>query len=102
MALGGSNGVDSSRLRSYIERIERMEAEKVVIAEDIKDIYTEAKSTGFDVKILRKIIAIRKVDADKRREEEEMIDLYMSALGDLKDMPLGQAAIRREFSGPPS
>ena len=99
MALGGSNGVDARHLRSFIERIERMEVEKAAIAEDIKEIYAEAKGTGFDVKILRKIIAIRKMDADKRREEAEMVDVYMSALGDLKDLPLGQAAIKREFGG---
>lgn len=97
MALGGSNGVDAGHLRSFIDRIERMEAEKAVIAEDIKEIYAEAKGTGFDVKILRKIIAIRKMDADEHRAQQDMIDLYMSALGDLKDMPLGQAAIKREF-----
>lgn len=97
MALGGSNGIDGGHLRSFIERIERMEVEKAAIAEDIREIYSEAKGTGFDAKILRKIVAIRKMDADKRREEAEMVDVYMSALGDLKDLPLGQAAIKREF-----
>jgi hypothetical protein len=99
MALGGSNGIDSGHLRSFIDRIEKMEAEKAVIAEDIKEIYAEAKGTGFDPKIIRKIISLRKVDEDKRREEQEMISLYMDALGGLTDMPLGQAAIRREFGG---
>lgn len=96
MALGGSNGIDGGHLRSFIDRIERMEVEKAVIAEDIRAIYAEAKGTGFDVEILRRIIAIRKMDADEHRAQQEMIDLYMSALGDLRDMPLGQAADRIE------
>jgi len=99
MTLGGSNGIDSGHLRSFIDRIEMMETEKAVIVEDIREIYSEAKSTGFDPKIIRKIIALRKIDEDKRREEQEMISLYMDALGGLKDLPLGQAAVRREFGG---
>ena len=99
MTFTGSNGIDSGHLRSFIDRIEKMEAEKAVIAEDIKEIYAEAKGTGFDPKIIRKIIAMRKVDEDKRRNEAEMSELYLAALGDLKDLPLGQAAIRRECGG---
>ncbi len=69
------------RLKSFIERIERLEEEKKAMAEDIRDVYGEAKSTGFEPKIMRKIISLRKKDVEKRREEEELLDLYMSAIG---------------------
>jgi uncharacterized protein (UPF0335 family) len=68
-------------LRAFIERIEKLEEEKKAIADDIKEVYAEAKGTGFDVKIIRKIVSIRKQDRDKRREEEEILGLYLSALG---------------------
>lgn len=70
-----------ARLRSMIERIERLEEEKKNIGEDIRDIYLEAKSDGYDVKILRKLIALRKKDPDKRREEADILTLYMSVIG---------------------
>lgn len=73
--------VNSSQLRALIERIERMEEEKRAIASDIKDIYGEAKGNGFDAKIIRKIVALRRQDNDKRREEETIMDLYKNALG---------------------
>ena len=69
------------QLRQFIEQIERLEEEKKALADDIKEVYGEAKGTGFDVKIIRKIVSIRKQDRDQRREEEEILDLYMSALG---------------------
>jgi uncharacterized protein (UPF0335 family) len=87
----GHNG----QLQSIIERIERLEEEKAKISLDIKEIYAEAKANGFDAKILRKIVAIRKQDADKRDEEQQLIATYMAALGMLADTPLGQAAIAR-------
>jgi uncharacterized protein (UPF0335 family) len=87
----GHNG----QLQSIIERIERLEDEKAKISLDIKEIYAEAKANGFDAKILRKIVAIRKQDADKRDEEQQLIATYMAALGMLADTPLGQAAIAR-------
>jgi uncharacterized protein (UPF0335 family) len=74
-------GVAGARLKSFIERVEHLEEEKAAIAEDIKDIYAEAKGTGFDTKTIRKIIALRKVDTEKRREADEMLDLYKSAIG---------------------
>jgi uncharacterized protein (UPF0335 family) len=77
----GTEHVNAAHLRAFIERIEKLEEEKKAIAEDIKEVYGEAKGTGFDVKILRKIVSIRKQDRDKRREEEEILDLYLSALG---------------------
>lgn len=74
-------GVAGKRLKSFIERIERLEEEKAGLSEDIKDIYAEAKGVGFEVKIMRKIIRLRKMDADKRREEDELLDLYKAAIG---------------------
>ncbi len=73
--------VNASYLRAFIERIEKLEEEKKAIAEDIKEVYSEAKGTGFDAKIIRKIVSMRKMDREKRREEEEILDLYLSALG---------------------
>jgi uncharacterized protein (UPF0335 family) len=70
------------QLRTVVERIERMEEEKKTIAADIKEIYAEAKSNGFDTKILRKVIAYRKRDADERQEEEALLDVYLSALSE--------------------
>ena len=87
----GHNG----QLQSIIDRIERLEEEKAKISLDIKEVYAEAKANGYDAKILRKIVAIRKQDADKRDEEQQLIATYMAALGMLADTPLGQAAIAR-------
>lgn len=75
------SGFAKEHLRSFIERIERLEEEKKALSEDIKDVYGEAKGNGFDVKIMRKIVALRKQDREKRHEEEEILDLYMAALG---------------------
>ena len=74
-------GVAGQRLLSFIERIERLEEEKAALAEDIKEVYAEAKGVGYDVKTIRKIIKIKKMDAEKRREEDELLDLYKSAIG---------------------
>lgn len=74
-------GVSGKRLRGYLDRIERLEEEKKGIADDIKDIYAEAKGVGFDAKILRKVYALRKMNTDKRREEEELLELYKAAVG---------------------
>ncbi|MDE1151278.1 MAG: DUF2312 domain-containing protein [Micavibrio sp.] len=74
-------GVSGARLKSFIERVERLEEEKKSLAEDIKDVYGEAKATGFDAKIMRKIVSLRKSNLEKRREEQELLDLYMSAIG---------------------
>jgi uncharacterized protein (UPF0335 family) len=69
------------QLRTVVERIERLEEEKKTIAADIKEVYAEAKGNGFDTKILRKVITLRKKDAAERQEEESMIDVYLAALG---------------------
>ena len=73
--------VDAKHLKAFLERIEKLEEEKRALADDIKDVYAEAKGTGYDVKIMRKIVSIRRQDTQKRREEEEILDLYLSALG---------------------
>ncbi|MBI5121039.1 MAG: DUF2312 domain-containing protein [Rhodospirillales bacterium] len=74
-------GITGERLKSFIERVERLEEEKAALAADIKDVYSEAKSAGFDVKIIRQLIRIRKSDPQDRREQEELLELYMSAIG---------------------
>lgn len=82
MTLASSvGGVSGERLRQYIERIERLEEEKAGIAEDIRDVYAEAKSAGFESKIIRQIVKLRKMDHQKRQEQEELLELYKSAIG---------------------
>jgi uncharacterized protein (UPF0335 family) len=76
-----SDSVAQDQIRAFIERIERMEEEKQAIADDIKEIYAEAKGNGFDTKVLRQIIRIRKQDASERMEQEALLELYMAALG---------------------
>lgn len=76
-----AHGVSRDQLRAFIERIERLEEEKKTIVDDIKDVYGEAKGTGFDAKILKKIISIRKQDHDERMEQEAILDTYLQALG---------------------
>lgn len=73
--------VSGQRLKSFLERIERLEEEKKALAEDVRDVYSEAKSLGFETKIMRKIISIRKMPVEKRREETELMELYMKAIG---------------------
>lgn len=75
------NGVARDQLRAFIERIERLEEEKQSIADDIKDVYAEAKGTGFDTKVMRKVVALRKLDQNERMEIEAVLDLYLHALG---------------------
>lgn len=74
-------GVAGKRLRSFIERVERLEEEKTALAEDIKEVMAEAKATGFDTKTIRKVIKLRKMDIEKRREEDELLELYKAAIG---------------------
>ena len=74
--------VAGDQLKSIVERIERLEEEKKTIADDIKEVYAEAKGNGYDVKVLRKVIAIRKRDIDERKEEEAILDLYLQAVGE--------------------
>ena len=76
-----SSDTAAKRLRTFIERIERLEEEKAGIAADIKEVFAEAKGTGFDVKVMRQVIRLRKQDVEDRREQEELLDLYKRALG---------------------
>ena len=77
------NQAAQGRLKSLIERIERLEEDKAAVANDLKEVFAEAKGEGFDVKILRKVVRLRKQDKAKRLEEEALIDLYLSAIGGL-------------------
>lgn len=74
-------GVAGERLKQYIERIERLEEEKSGIAEDIRDVYAQSKSAGYDIKAIRQVIKLRKMDRQKRQEQEEILELYKSAIG---------------------
>ena len=91
--------MNNNQLLSIIDRIEKLEDDRALLAVDIKDVLAEAKSNGFDVKIIRKVLAIRKKDWEERDIEQAMIDSYMAALGMLSDTPLGQAAILRARGG---
>ena len=77
------NATAQTRLKTIIERVERLEEEKAEVMAHIKDVFAEAKGEGFDVKVLRKVIRMRKQDKAKRQEEEALIDLYLSAIGGL-------------------
>ncbi|ESQ89174.1 hypothetical protein ABENE_14465 [Asticcacaulis benevestitus DSM 16100 = ATCC BAA-896] len=76
------SGKAQTRLRTIVERVERLEEDKAGISGDIKEVYDEAKGEGFDVKILRKVVRLRKMDKTKRDEEETFLDLYLTAIGD--------------------
>lgn len=88
-------GIAGERLRSFIERIERLEEEKRSLTADIKEAYAEAKGTGFDPTIMRQLIRERRMDKEVRDERETLLDIYRRALGMLADTPLGEAAIDR-------
>ena len=77
-----NSSVAADQLKAIIERIERLEEEKAGLASDIKDVYAEAKGNGFDTKVLRRIISLRKKDYDERQEEEAILELYLQALGE--------------------
>lgn len=76
-----SGEVSSERLRSIVKRIEKLEEDKAAVGEDLKEVYSEAKGTGFDIKIIRQIVRLRKIELEKRREADELLELYKSALG---------------------
>jgi uncharacterized protein (UPF0335 family) len=87
-----SLGLNSAnQLKSFVERVERLAEEKKLIADDIRDVYAEAKSNGFDVKALREVVKLRKRDKDEQQAFEETVETYRHALGDLADTPLGRA-----------
>lgn len=86
-------GIAGDALRSYIERIERLEEEKRALASDIKEVYSEAKGTGFDTKIMRRLVRERRMNKDDLDEQETLIEVYRRALGMFVDTPLGDAAM---------
>lgn len=76
-----SGEVSGERLKSFVQRIEKLNEDKAAVAEDLKEVYAEAKGTGFDVKAIREIVKLRKIELEKRREQSEILDLYKSVLG---------------------
>jgi uncharacterized protein (UPF0335 family) len=95
-------GIAGERLKSFIERIERLEEEKKALAEDIKEVFAEAKGVGFDVKTMRQIIKLRKMDRDDLDEQEALLDTYKRALGmlpDLEEEEAVEAAPKRRSAG---
>ena len=91
----GHNSVAGDRLRSIVERYERLDEEVKALRGDQKDLMTEAESAGFDKKALRKLIAERKMDATERDEIESLLEVYRRALGEYVSTPLGAAAMER-------
>lgn len=89
-AIGGNA---AARLQSLVQRIERLEGEKAALSEDIKEIFGEAKSAGYNVPVLRALIAERRKGAAAAEERRTLLEVYRDALGDLADLPLGQAAM---------
>ena len=85
--------MNNNQLKAFVERLEKLDEEKAALAEDFKSVLNEAKSTGFDTKIIKKILAMRNQDAHKLREEQAILSTYLDALGMLADTPLGQAAV---------
>lgn len=76
-----TGGVTGDQLRSFIERIEKLEQEKAELMETLRDVYQEAKGAGYDTKIMRQIVRLRKMEDQARREQEELLDLYKNAIG---------------------
>jgi uncharacterized protein (UPF0335 family) len=76
----GHNSVAGDRIKAFIERVERLEEEKKSIAEDIKEVYAEAKGVGFDVKTIKTIVKMRKIEEQKRAEEQALLETYMNAI----------------------
>jgi uncharacterized protein (UPF0335 family) len=95
MAHDEETEMTNNQLVSIVERIEKLEDDRALLTADVKEIYSEAKSNGFDPKIIKKIIAMRKKDAEEREREEDLLQSYMAALGMLADTPLGEAAMAR-------
>jgi uncharacterized protein (UPF0335 family) len=78
---GGTEAVAATKLKSFVERIERLEAEKTEMLADIREVYAEAKGNGFDTKIMRQVIRLRKMESADRQEQDALLDLYRQALG---------------------
>lgn len=90
-----TGGIAAGQLKSIVERIERMEEEKKSVADDIRDIYAEAKANGFDTKTIRAVIRLRKQDRAEREEQEALLDLYLHALGMLPDQDTSPTELER-------
>jgi uncharacterized protein (UPF0335 family) len=84
----------NGQLQSFIDRLERLQTEKDAISEDLREVMAEAKSSGFDPKIIRQVLKLRKMDAAERQEQEALLTAYEAALGMIADLPLGRAAMR--------
>lgn len=87
-------GISAQRLKSFIERIERLEEERKALGADIREVYAEARSTGYDPKIMRQVVKLRKMDASDRQEQEALLQVYLDAVGEYVSTPLGQAGLR--------
>ena len=74
-------GISAQRLKSFIERIERLEEERKALGADVREVYSEAKSTGYDPKIMRQVVKLRKMDASDRQEQESLLQVYLDAVG---------------------
>ena len=79
--MSDTSGIAADRLRSFVERIERLEEERTALSADIREVYSEAKGVGFDTKILRQVVRLRKMDSADRQEQEELLVIYKEALG---------------------
>lgn len=88
--------MSNGQLKAFVERIEKLEEDKRQISAEMSYVYAEAKANGFDTKIIRKVVALRKKEAAARDEEQALLDTYMAALGMIADLPLGRAALERE------
>jgi uncharacterized protein (UPF0335 family) len=88
--------MSNGQLKAFVERIEKLEEDKRQISAEMSYVYAEAKANGFDTKIIRKVVALRKKEATARDEEQALLDTYMAALGMIADLPLGRAALERE------
>lgn len=76
-------GIAAEALRQFLDRIERLEEEKRCLSEDISDVYGQAKSQGFDTKVIRKIVSLRKLDRQEREEQDQLLELYLAAIGEV-------------------
>jgi uncharacterized protein (UPF0335 family) len=89
------HNTQNERLKQFITRIEKLNEEKAALTADIREVYSEAKSAGFDVKVMRDVVKIRKQDKADREERQSLIDVYLAAVGEYASTPLGQAALPR-------
>jgi uncharacterized protein (UPF0335 family) len=79
--MAGKNTIQAERLKSFFERIERLEEERAALTGDIREVYAEAKSAGYDTKVMRQIVRLRRMDAADRQEQQALLDVYMQAIG---------------------